>query len=268
MNQAGVLFKGTQPANAAVVCERDILTKSVTFLQKRDGIDKVLKIIRYTAKLACLSAFKDSDTDLANQLRGFESSIGVTRKALKLGKWLANVDELRHVARSQHLWALEVLSGGGEVVYLFLEQIQWLIKAGLIAKRFSPRVTKVSAWAELVGYSGSIALSIIQVTHCLQAEASLEARLRRSTSTTLIEGVAHLSQADDDEKKAKQLHNQLERIRSRRKLKQLSMLQDFADAAIALNDIRGGRGRLSNPIMLSLMGLLSAAISAHKNWPE
>lgn len=30
-----------------------------------------------------------------------------------------------------------------QVVYLFLEQIQWLIKAGLVAKRFSPRVTKV-----------------------------------------------------------------------------------------------------------------------------
>lgn len=29
-----------------------------------------------------------------------------------------------------------------QVVYLFLEQVQWLIKAGLVAKRFSPRITK------------------------------------------------------------------------------------------------------------------------------
>ncbi len=44
---------------------------------------------------------------------------------------------------------------------------------------------------------------------------------------------------DGDEKDAKQLREQLEALRFKRKLKQLSTLQDFADAAIAVNDIRG-----------------------------
>lgn len=59
--------------------QQDALEKSVAFLQKRDGIDKVLKIIRYAAKLACVSVLKDSDSDFAMQLRSFESSVGVTR---------------------------------------------------------------------------------------------------------------------------------------------------------------------------------------------
>lgn len=61
--------------------QQDVLEKSVAFLQKRDGIDKVLKVVRYAAKLACVSVLKDSDSDLAVQLRGFESSVGVTRCA-------------------------------------------------------------------------------------------------------------------------------------------------------------------------------------------
>lgn len=47
-------------------------------------------------------------------------------------------------------------------------------------------------------------------------------------------------QMDVDEKEAKQMQEQLVELRFKRKLKQLSLLQDFADAAIAINDIRGG----------------------------
>lgn len=52
---------------------------------------------------------------------------------------------------------------------------------------------------------------------------------------------------DDDEKDSRQLRQQLADVRSRRILKQLSLLQDSADAAIAVNDIRGKR---SNPTAL------------------
>ncbi len=44
---------------------------------------------------------------------------------------------------------------------------------------------------------------------------------------------------DDDEKDAKQIQEQLAALRFEQTLKQLSVLQDFADAAIAANDIRG-----------------------------
>lgn len=71
--------KSIGSAAAMPATDRDALTRTVTFLQKRDGIDKVLKIVRYAVKLACVSTLKDSDTELAAQLRGFEASIGVTR---------------------------------------------------------------------------------------------------------------------------------------------------------------------------------------------
>ena len=50
---------------------------------------------------------------------------------------------------------------------------------------------QVSAWAELVGYCGSVLLSGLQVAASHQAEAAIAVRLRRTTSSALIEGVAH-----------------------------------------------------------------------------
>ncbi|CAH9125748.1 unnamed protein product [Cuscuta epithymum] len=49
-------------------------------------------------------------------------------------------------------------------------------------------------------------------------------------------------------------------------MKRLSILQDFADALMALADIRDGRGLFSGQLILSSAGLLSALISTHKNW--
>ncbi len=81
--------------------QQDVLEKSVAFLQKRDGIDKVLKVVRYAAKLACVSVLKDSDSDLAVQLRGFESSVGVTRCAALHVKKFGISSTMHTVARIQ-----------------------------------------------------------------------------------------------------------------------------------------------------------------------
>lgn len=83
----------------------DVLDKTVTFLAKRDGIDKagfhlhwqlhsplataygcdshscmqVLKIIRYTSKLVLAGALSDPSSELAVRLKALESSIGTSR---------------------------------------------------------------------------------------------------------------------------------------------------------------------------------------------
>lgn len=232
----------------------DTLERSVAFIAKRDGIDKVLKLMRYSVKLACVSAFKDSDSELANQLRGFESSLGTTRKALKLGKFLKDVDALRKVSRRKPFWQLELVSYSGEVVYLWLEQVTWLIKAGLVAKRYSLRVSKLSAAAELFGYTGSLALSSMQLLLSYEAEGTLQIQIQGAEN--------------DGEKDIKALRQELSALRFKRQLRILAIVQDFADAMLAAVDLRGGKGRFSNPIFLSVLGLVSAAISAHKNWPR
>ena len=90
----------------------DTLDKTVTYLAKRDGIDKaseispppvpsvrascrkfimntetyhvqVLKVIRYSTKLALATALKNDSSDLAQRLKEFEGSIGTSRYALK-----------------------------------------------------------------------------------------------------------------------------------------------------------------------------------------
>ena len=135
---------------------------------------------------------------------------------------------------------------------------------------------------------------------------------------------------DEKTKEAKAVEGELATLRFKRTLRQLAIVQDFADAAIAVNDLRGGifsvarisdgvascsldvmlcslsagaahmeahacpvllvrgilqfnltatrspccceptdgKGRLSSPVFLSLLGLMSAGISAHKNWPR
>jgi Peroxisomal biogenesis factor 11 (PEX11) len=47
------------------------------------------------------------------------------RKALKLGKFLADVDKLRKLSTHSHMWVAQLVAAGGEVVYLFLEQVTW-----------------------------------------------------------------------------------------------------------------------------------------------
>ncbi|KAH6554655.1 hypothetical protein KP509_1Z317300 [Ceratopteris richardii] len=70
----------------------------------------------------------------------------------------------------------------------------------------------------------------------------------------------------DDSSSSLQTAQALGEIRKKCTLKTLSLIQDVADSFLALSDIRDGKGVLSNPLILSSCGLLSALISTHKNW--
>lgn len=116
----------------------------------------------------------------------------------------------------------------------------WVVKTGLIPKEYGSRVQKISAWAELIGYVGSVALKISEVKRI---------------------------KLDLDEEKEKEMEMvKGRRLREKLLMKQMSIIQDFADALMALGDVRDGKGAFTGPILMASAGLLSAIISTHKNW--
>ncbi|CAA7387845.1 unnamed protein product [Spirodela intermedia] len=239
----------TPPAPAKK--QRDFLLHLEAYLAKRDGVDKLLKISRYATKILLAAPSVREAAELGPRLKAFESSVGVSRKAFRLGKFVQDLNALRTSAvgsRSAADRLLAVVAYGGEGVYYFVEQFVWLSKAGLIGARHSKSLQKISAWAELVGYVGSIALKIEDLKKIRLQLTSIVAANRKS---------AGFNEGGNEE---------LRRLREKLLLKQLSIVQDLADALMAIGDVRDGKGVLSGPLLMASAGLLSALISTHKNW--
>ncbi|CAK9312636.1 unnamed protein product [Citrullus colocynthis] len=232
--------------------QRDFFNHLEAYLAKRDGVDKLLKISRYTTKIILSSSALSESHSLTHRLKSFESSVGVSRKAFRLGKFIQDLNALRnsHFESNQE-FLLALLAYGGEGFYYFVEQFIWLAKSGLIDKRHSSRLQKISAWAEFMGYIGSISLKFRDLNRLLEDEACLKA----SIEIAVTRGNGN----QEEEEKMKKL-------RSKLLMKKLSIVQDFADGFMALADIRDGKGRFSGPLLISCAGLLSALISTHKNW--
>ncbi|PRW51151.1 peroxisomal membrane 11A isoform A [Chlorella sorokiniana] len=282
----------------------DVLDTTVAFLAKRDGIDKTLKIIRYTTRLLLATSFGGSQTDLAQRLKRFEASIGTSRKAYRLGKFLGDVNTLRKTRLHAPYAALEWVAAGGECVYYFVDQLIWLVKAGLLPERFAPRLNKVSNWGELIGYVGSISLSVLRISLLLEREVALIAELQRLQTEAAAAagataaatagaaaaagggggGMSSLAAAyapaaaaaaaaaaglDPDVAAAlKGLRTEIRLLRARRVLRTLGLVQDLADLLMVLAEVRPSKtGLLSRPAVLALAGLLSGCLSAYKNWP-
>lgn len=232
------------PANPVSKNNRDFLTHVEIYLAKRDGVDKLLKISRYATKIVLASSVIAHDHPFLSRLKSFESRVGVSRKAFRLGKFVQDVNALRAIdfsSRSYINILLCVIAYGGEGLYYFVEQLVWLGKTGLIDKRFMPKLQLWSAWCELVGYFGSVNLKVMELRKISEEE-------RRLVSDDVT----------GEEK--------LWKLREKKRMKRLSVIQDLADALMALADIRDGGGRLSAPLLISSAGLLSAFISTHKNW--
>ncbi|GER47933.1 peroxisomal membrane protein 11-3 [Striga asiatica] len=234
---------------------RDFLIHLEIYLAKRDGVDKLLKISRYAAKIALASSLLDPRHPAAARLKSFESSVGVSRKAFRIGKFVQDVNALRsaaHLASHSHLGLfLSLVAHGGEGLYYFVEQFVWLGKAGLIDRRRLPALQRLSAWCEFVGYFGSVGLKVMELRGIEEEERCLAS----SIDLAVVRGI-----------KCGEEQGKLRRLREKKVMKWLSVVQDLADGLMALADIRDGRGRLSAPILLSSAGLLSALISTHKNW--
>ena len=211
---------------------RDFLNHLETYLAKRDGVDKLLKISRYTTKIILASSLLPESGSLTHRLKSFESSVGVSRKAFRLGKFVQDINALRASPRdSSRDLLLLVIAYGGEGLYYFVEQFIWLAKSGLIDAKW---LQKISAWAELVGYVGSVSL--------------------KTRDLRKIE----MSNGGEEEK--------MKKLKEKKTLKVLSILQDLADGLMTIADLRDGKGVLSAPSVISSAGLFSAIISTHKNW--
>ena len=71
----------------------ELVGRTVSFLSKRDGIDKLLKLAKY---LSSLGIEVGAGGKGANQsgLRDLEKALSLSRKAFRLGKFLGNVNKL------------------------------------------------------------------------------------------------------------------------------------------------------------------------------
>lgn len=228
--------------------DRDFLTHLESYLAKRDGVDKLLKISRYAVKIALSSSLLPQTSPLHPRLKSFESSVGLSRKAFRLGKF---VQDLNALLAHHPVSLLSLLAYGGEGFYYFVEQLVWLSKAGLIDPRNLPSLQKISAWAELIGYVGSIALKVGDLRGILEEESSLGARVEELRA----EGAGVEKETE-----------KLRRLAEKRAMKKLSIVQDVADGLMAASDVRDGKGALTGPLLMASAGLLSALISTHKNW--
>ncbi|CAM6018469.1 unnamed protein product [Sphagnum balticum] len=233
--------------------QRPFLEHVEAYLARRDGVDKALKILRYTTKLLLASPLAPrAPSELSRKLKDFEASVGTSRKAFRLGKFIQNVNALKKTEIVSRQGFLGLVANGGEGFYFFVEQFIWLMKAGLIDKRHSRRLTKLSAWAEFIGYFGSVALKSLDMAALLEKETRLIQGIQKKSEDGIGGPVTDIKE--------------LQEVQEKRTMKMLSIIQDFADSLLALTDIRDSNGVLDNKFLLAFAGLLSALISAQKNW--
>ncbi|KAB2628096.1 peroxisomal membrane protein 11A-like [Pyrus ussuriensis x Pyrus communis] len=117
--------------------------------------------------------------------------------------------------------------------------------------RLSRNLQKISAWAEFIGYAGSISLKFRDLNRISEDEKCVKSSIE--IAITRVNGC-------EEEKE------RLSKLCEKRMMKRLSVVQDSADALMALADIRDGGGPFQGPLSVSLAGMLSALISTHKNW--
>uniref|UniRef100_A0A7S1X9G4 Uncharacterized protein n=1 Tax=Tetraselmis chuii TaxID=63592 RepID=A0A7S1X9G4_9CHLO len=241
--------------------ESDVLGKTVAFFAKRDGIDKALKLLQYTSKLVVAVAGDGSSKGAAvHKLSVFARNVSQSRKALRLGKFLADLKKIRRQAPlSTPLGLLEGLGNSASCVYYFMEQFVWLSKAGVITdKQWQSRISNASVYAEMLGYIASITLKCLQLSVVLEREVALSADLKRRRAKARHSGAESVDGSENA-----LLLEEIHALRRRRDACFMEMVQDLMDSLIAWNDIRGGY----RPTVLAVAGLVSAAISANKNWP-
>eukprot|EP00898_Chlorokybus_atmophyticus_P007561 jgi/Chlat1/7806/Chrsp66S07260 len=252
----------------------DTLDKVQTYLAKRDGIDKVVKTIQYTCKLAhwYYSQWADekSCSALAARFKALERSAGTSRKAFRLGRSLAGYNAIRHMSANTpaRIRALTTLSNAGDMVYWFFDHFIWLSRVGFLHPHLESRFEFISAFGEALGYVFGIAADLI----VLQENAAREQLLLRELHTAraaLAKDIVPYG-ADMSKHKAsqqEQLLQSLSALRTQRLMTILTILANLGDLVIALNDIYPGT-KLGHALTLTVGGFTSAWCGAYKNWPR
>ncbi|KAL6754651.1 hypothetical protein V8C86DRAFT_314522 [Haematococcus lacustris] len=93
----------------------------------------------------------------------------------------------------------------------------------------------------------------------------LHALLRQETA--LAQAVAKRQAEGGSSSDAAVLAAKLKMVRLARLLRVGAIVQNLADASLAINDIRANKDPiLSHPLILAVAGLVSGSISGYKNW--
>jgi hypothetical protein len=119
---------------------------------------------------------------------------------------------------------------------------------------------------ELIGYIGSVWLGVLRIQYLLDREMELVQELERRR---VARGGGGVLGAPVDEKDIPLLE-EIKMHRSKTTIRKLKLIQDFADALMAVADLRDGRGGggvFGNRTVLASAGLVSGCLSAYKNWP-
>jgi hypothetical protein len=172
------------------------------------------------------------------------------------------------------------------------------MKAGVISKAAEKRLMKISAYAEAAGYAANICLNLHRIRTMQLQELALRVRLHdlrmaawRQEKQQQQQGQQQHGQQQQGEQHAcpcaaaaaatptaapaplapspaeLDLERRIASLRSARALRAAFVVQDLADALLALADITDGRyERMSHPVVLAVAGLVSAAVSSYKNW--
>ncbi|KAI9200633.1 hypothetical protein LWI28_010971 [Acer negundo] len=235
---------------------RDFLNHLEAHLTKREGVDKLLKISNYATKIILASSVLPETATLTRRLKSFESSVEVSRKALRLRKFIQCINALRN------------------------------FYSGLIDHKHLRNLEKVSVWAEFIGYFGSISLTIRDLKRINKDEEALkssikvaisrgngyceaEERMRKlreeklmnglSIVQDLAEGLAALADILDGKGRLSSIkvaisrgngyceeEERMRKLREEKLMNGLSIVQDLAEGLAALADILDGKGRLSS----------------------
>ena len=90
-----------------------------------------------------------------------------------MGKFLQDVNNFRKSRATGPIYLLEALAYGGEGIYYFIEQGVWLAKIGVLNKDHEKKLVSLSAWAECIGYIGSLSLSFIKLRELTGKEKAI-----------------------------------------------------------------------------------------------
>ena len=107
------------------------------------------------------------------------TSLNICRKAFRLGKFLQDVNNFKKSRATGHIYLLEALAYGGEGIYYFVEQGVWLAKIGVLNKAWEKDLVSLSAWAECIGYIGSLSLSFIKLGELIGKEKAIVSSLEK-----------------------------------------------------------------------------------------
>eukprot|EP00223_Ostreococcus_mediterraneus_P000095 CAMPEP_0179727788 /NCGR_PEP_ID=MMETSP0938-20121108/7799_1 /TAXON_ID=548131 ORGANISM="Ostreococcus mediterraneus, Strain clade-D-RCC1107" /NCGR_SAMPLE_ID=MMETSP0938 /ASSEMBLY_ACC=CAM_ASM_000576 /LENGTH=177 /DNA_ID=CAMNT_0021602021 /DNA_START=9 /DNA_END=540 /DNA_ORIENTATION=- len=152
----------------------DALDVAVVLLKRREGIDKTLKLVRYASIFAASEA-KDAfgaDSPFVASATALEKSIGNARRALRLGKFLGNVQDLRDELRDAQSRGVSVLK-------------RWTSAAAGVAMREKTTLDRLVRWsarAEVMSYVFSVSLSLDEARACAVARRRHERALSMELS--------------------------------------------------------------------------------------